>query len=158
MRLPAIGVWAAAGLLAAAGLSAQQVSFLSSGPTRGAGIQWLPANVLPYYEGTYDYLGMKVAVFFTPTDIPSAAAWPQASCATAGVRTVPESGPAEPGGAALSVYYYSQGSDLSLFLAFPDAGRATACAFVDRFVERFNYFLGVTHNDAPSSFPAILRF
>ena len=155
-------------LAASAGeLHAETTMVLATGPDQRTGIPYLSANVIPYLSTTYldssktagPTLGAGassqgggppaggIQVLYTGRKIVPDGGWPRAGCGAYSLLTVRE----KP-----LVYFFESGSGWSLFLAFP-AGYDTPCAFVSIFINRFEYFLGITQNTALSSFPAVLN-
>lgn len=156
-------------LAASAGaLHAETTMVLATGPNQRSGIAYLSANVIPYLATTYldstktngptlgqggpsrtvGTSGGEVQVLYTERKIVPDGGWSRTACGANSLLTVQD----KP-----LVYFFESGSGWSLFLAFP-AGYTNPCAFVSTFINRFEYFLGITQDTALSSFPAVLNF
>ncbi len=140
---------------------------LATGPDQRTGIAYLSANVIPYLATTYlestkaggpdlgstgssqapGASGGGIHVYYTGRKIVPDGGWKRTACAAYSLLTVQENP---------LVYFFESSGGWSLFLAFP-AGYANPCSFVSTFINRFEYFLGVTQNTALSSFPAVLN-
>lgn len=146
---------------ASASLFGETTEILATGPDRGTGIPYLQPNVISFYAVTYRTASQEgglphpsqggadagVRVLFTKTAVVPYSAWKPAPCGSLRALRIRESPP---------VLYYRSAQGWSLFFAF-SASNTAPCSFVSAFVERFDYFLGVTQNSAISSFPAVLR-
>ncbi|TFH05459.1 MAG: hypothetical protein E4H09_01970 [Spirochaetales bacterium] len=170
----AVAVCILSAILLPGALGAQEtsvVAYLHSGPDPGSGVEFLQPNVTPYWQGIYAFGGANIVVWFLDYTVAEAESWERTRCSTRVIRA--DSG--------AQYFYYSAGS-WSVFVAVaadipPDSGEARSpaasvqglpvepdliCLFVDRFVDRYNYFQRVdgprrTASRTPPSFPAVLQ-
>jgi len=164
-------------------LFAETTEILATGPDAKKGIPYLSPNVVPYFAVTYrtahqestasraaaapaEAAGNSAAasrsggaapaapqsendirVLYTETEVAIYSSWKPAPCGSLGMLEVEQ----EP-----RVLFFQDRAGRSLFFVFPSS-YPSPCAFVTTFINRFNYFLGVTQNSALSSFPAVLQ-
>jgi hypothetical protein len=140
-------------LLLCAPLIAQDespVGVLLTAPVLERGIDWLPANTIPYWFATYraslTERVQDLAIYYVEGPVEEVRDWPVAACR---FRRLLESGDGH--------YYYESTDDWSVFVTavFADEPlRSVPCEFFDLFLTRLVFFQ--TLRTSAPVFPAIL--
>ena len=130
-------------VIAIGGTSAAEVppgvATLVEGPVAARGIDALAPDLTPHWFSRYRIGDSVVGVYLLDAPLDAAASWPASSC-TARRVSVRD-----------GAWYYAHPTGWSLLVvADPDA---PVCAFVDRFVARYLFFLGVEGRGAASAPP-----
>jgi len=120
---------------------------LDSGPEKRYGIIALPANALPYYRGVYLDGTVPLMILLTQTPVSIPDSWETLRCTTESLRYAAEE---------IGHYYAYQSDDgWAAFFELP-ADYPRGCVFMERFIQRFRYFRGVSGPDEVQ-FPAVIE-
>lgn len=139
----------------------ETTEILATGPDQRVGIPYLSANVIPYFQVSYQTAAQSaesdsgsafsaasgIRILYTERTIVPYSEWKPAACGGLSALTVQD----DP-----LVYFLSGNAGWSLFIVFPPKYPGP-CSFASAFFTRFLYFLGITHDAAVSSFPAVLQ-
>ena len=125
------------------------LSYLVRGPHAGVGLFFLSPNALDHAFGEYRHEETLIGVYFTRERIVPGADWLEDQCGATDGALLPWGESA--------ILYVKGDLDWARFFDFPkDYGNP--CGFIDLFLRRFRYFIGVTDEQSGIPLPAILQF
>ena len=122
-----------------------ELATLWIGPVRRRGIDALAPDLTPHWYARYSVAGLEVEVFMFDAPFDRAQTWPVSSlCAERPLR------------ARDGLWYYASRRGWSMIVSAADD--ALVCRFVDGFVTRYEFFVGVDGRlGSVPPFPAILN-
>ena len=127
--------------------AAQEVSVLQKGPIFRKGIPFLPPNALPVFYGVYSFRDSEIIVYFSESLIPRAEDWEEIPCQGGTLLQLP--------GREIFIFPDTIETEWSIFIVFKES-ISDICPFVNTFLRRFQYFLGITRDRSIPPFPAVL--
>ncbi len=148
---PLVSISAPAPLYAQENREEPSVGLLIKGPEFRRGISVLYPNAIPSFYGEYSYEDITVRVFYTEEPIAVRDSWGSYPCAGTPLARLPERRDL--------VLYYEDERGWKVFFVFPariDEG--SPCRFIEVFLARLTYFLGITGKERIVPLPAVLRF
>lgn len=127
------------------------LGILTKGPEYRRGISVLYPNAIPCFYGEYAYEDRTVRVFYTEEPIAVRDSWESYPCPGLSLVGLPERRDL--------VLYYEDDRGWKVFFVFPpQADEDSPCRFIDVFLARLTYFLGITGEEQIVPLPAVLRF
>ncbi|MEW5816780.1 MAG: hypothetical protein AB1798_15470 [Spirochaetota bacterium] len=143
-----------AGLLPITRLKAEDgadfdIAVLQKGPLVKKGIPLLPPNIIPTFYGEYSYKNEIISLYYTREEIVPSKEWQAFTCGRKTHLRIP--------GERRVALFYDSGNNWYVFFSFPP-GIENPCLFSDLFIDRLNYFLGISGSSAVVPFPAVLQF
>lgn len=124
------------------------VSILQKGPIFKKGLPFFLPNAIPSFYGLYTFKDIQVSVYYTETRIVRKPEWNPLPCTVSDglvVRNEPDT----------LLIFPAEYADWTVFISFP-AAREDMCEFADRFLDRFQYFRGITRDRSIPPFPAVI--
>lgn len=125
-----------------------ELSILQQGPEQRKGLPFFLPNAIPHFKGVYNFRGSKVQVFYTESAMLRRPEWAPVECGDSRVFTVRDQ--------SHDIYIYPMEGDRRTFFFLFDPERQDVCGFIDPFLSRFRYFLGITRDRMVPPFPAVV--
>ncbi|MFP4067373.1 MAG: hypothetical protein ACLFS5_07700 [Spirochaetaceae bacterium] len=145
----------------AAGAGAEPTGVLLSGPRTGRGLPFIVPNTFEYDRGLYDTPEGTAEVYCTEGRLYPEEGWAETSCGELDVAVV--------SAAPVRTMYYRLPEEAGhvFFRFIADGGRnasgpgpslseEAACAFIEAFIERFEFFRETTRHGRQAAFPAVI--
>lgn len=127
----------------------KEPAILLSGPKNITGLDFLPSNNFPAKYGIYDFEEKLVAVYYVGDET------------SLSMETIPfDCGPytlMEVFGMKRRIFRYRDSGGWEVFISFDQEIR-DPCVFIEVFLRRFRYFLGIVKDESGISFPAVLEY
>ncbi|MCK4543630.1 MAG: hypothetical protein KAU17_15470 [Spirochaetales bacterium] len=129
-------------------------AILQRGPTPIKGIEYLSPNVLPAHSGEYFFLENTIRVVFTNEFIPLMEAWVPWTCRRRIIYQLPVESSSQ--GVERLFHCYRSVDEWCIFFDFSD-DFGQECRFIEAFLNRFEFFMGLNRDPWEIPFPAILE-
>lgn len=124
------------------------LAILGKGPLSGKGIPNLYPNALDFYYGLYRYKTFTIEIFYSSQKVLPSESWEPFVCGQYRLLKVP---------VKTGWYlYYEAGTGWVVFLKGP-ADLALPCPFIEIFIKRLSYFMGISKDKVVVPFPAVLE-
>ncbi|MBI9104470.1 MAG: hypothetical protein JEY99_18795 [Spirochaetales bacterium] len=121
------------------------LALLIQGPLFTEGIPFLAPNGLPSWSGRYLLGDEEIVVYFSWEQLIIPEDWETFNCSRENYPGIPFR--------AGQVYYITSPKGWAVFIYFAEA-ESDHCRFIDRFLNRLNYFLGISDT---FSLPAVIE-
>jgi len=124
------------------------LAILHKGPIPGRGIPNLYPNAIPYFYGAYRFGSLLLDVYYSAEKIAPSESWAGLTCGKIRLFEVP----AEEG----RFFYYGSEAGWTIFLKIPPE-LENLCPFIEVFIRRLTYFIGINRDRGIVPFPAVLQ-
>ena len=130
-------------------IAQDDIALLLKGPDKDSGLEFLGPNTIIYYKAIYEYKEKLIDIYYTNEEIVPYKIWQNEKCKSYRLKSFLYQDK--------KINYYGINSKYHFFIVNPE-GFTDKCKFLNKFINRLEYFYRVSLKTNEIPLPAVLNF